>query len=108
MDKTAITSSGNELSSAFDKRFGRAAYYCIYDEAEGITKFIKNENINAPNGAGTRAVEKMIELKVNKIISGDFGPKAKDILSRFDIQMIVLQDDKLTIQDIIHKLKSNH
>jgi len=30
--KTIITSTGNELSSQFDKRFGRAGWFCLYDE----------------------------------------------------------------------------
>ena len=104
--KTVITSLGNELTSAFDKRFGRAAYYCIYNDDTGESVFINNENINANHGAGTKAVEKMVELKIDKIISGDFGPKAKDLLNKFDIQMVIIPDDGITIQDVINKLKS--
>ncbi|MGD2034030.1 MAG: NifB/NifX family molybdenum-iron cluster-binding protein [Bacteroidales bacterium] len=103
--KTIITSEGNELTSKFDRRFGRAAWYCLYDQATGEKVFYENENINAGGGAGTKAAEKMIELDVQKVVSGDFGPKAKDLLEKFNIQMVILQDDNLMVQDIIDRMK---
>jgi predicted Fe-Mo cluster-binding NifX family protein len=105
--KTVITASGDNLAAAFDKRFGRAAYFCLHDEETGSSEFIENGNMNAGHGAGTKAAEKMVELNVQKIISGDFGPKAKELLEKFNIQMVIIQDDNLTVQDVINKLKSN-
>lgn len=104
--KTLITASENKTEAPFDKRFGRAAWFCIYNEENGEIEFIENSNINASNGAGTKAAEKAVELNVKKIISGDFGPKAKDLLDKFEIQMVILQDDNLTIESIINKLKN--
>lgn len=103
--KTVITSTGNELSSLFDKRFGRAAWFCVLDDKTGATKFHENENKDAQGGAGTKTVEKMVELGVTKVISGDFGPKAKDLLDKFNIQMVIIQNDDLSIEDIIRKIK---
>ncbi|MBN1596807.1 MAG: hypothetical protein JW894_00790 [Bacteroidales bacterium] len=102
--KTVITSEGENLNAPFDKRFGRAAWFCIYDEGSRESSFIKNENASVTGGAGTRSAEKMIELGVTKIISGDFGPKAKELLEKFNIQMVILQDDNLKVQNIIEKL----
>ena len=106
MSKTVITSTGNNLNSKFDKRFGRAAWFCVYDQSTHETAFYENKNINAGHGAGTKASEKMVELQVTKIISGDFGPKAKELLDKFNIQMVIVQDDNATVQDIINKIKS--
>ena len=103
--KTVITSTGSELSSLFDKRFGRAAWFCVLDEETGQTKFYQNENKDAQGGAGTKTVEKMVELGVSKVISGDFGPKAKDLLDKFNIQMVIIQDDDVTVEDVIRKIK---
>ena len=44
--KTVITSSGNTIQSNFDRRFGRAAWFCLYDEETGQTEFIENENMS--------------------------------------------------------------
>ncbi len=104
--KTVITSTGSKFESLFDKRFGRAAYFCVYNEDNGQATFIENQTAQVNGGAGTKAAEKMVELGVEKVISGDFGPKAKDLLDKFNIQMVIIQSDHETIQDIINKLKS--
>ena len=104
--KTIITSTGNQLNSIFDLRFGRAGWFCLYDDQSGEISFIENENINSQSGAGTNTVEKVVELGAQKVISGDFGPKAKELLEKFNIQMVLLQDDNSTVQHIIDNLKS--
>jgi predicted Fe-Mo cluster-binding NifX family protein len=103
--KTVITSEGNGVNSLFDKRFGRAAWFCVLDEETGKTEFFENPNKDAQGGAGTKTVEKMVELGVSKVISGDFGPKAKDLLDKFNIQMVIIQDDDVTVEDVIRKIK---
>ena len=103
--KTVITSTGNNVASSFDKRFGRGAWFCIYDSANDETSFVKNEFVDLQSGAGTKVSAKMVELGVKKVISGDFGPKAKDLLDKFKIQMVVIQDDT-TVAEIIEKLKN--
>ncbi len=103
--KTVITSTGNSLDSGFDLRFGRAAWFCLHDDESGECAFIENENVDASNGAGLKVSEKMVELGVSKVISGDFGPKAKDLLDKFKIQMVILQNEGSRVQDILDKLK---
>ena len=103
--KTVITSSENGIDSAFDLRFGRAAWFCVYDEENNNTEFIENTNAEASNGVGIKVAERMVELGVKKVISGDFGPKAKDILQKFDIQMVILKNEGETVKDIINKIK---
>nr|WP_319397517.1 NifB/NifX family molybdenum-iron cluster-binding protein [uncultured Carboxylicivirga sp.] len=102
--KIAITSTNNTLDSNFDLRFGRAAYFCIFDTEDKSTSFIENENVNANSGAGVKAAEKIIELGATRVISGDFGPKAKDMLDKFKIQMVMLDDDTKKISSIIEQI----
>ncbi len=104
--KTIITSKGNNLKSKFDLRFGRAAWLCLYDHEKKTTKFIENENKDINGGAGTKTSEKIAELGAQKVISGDFGPKAKSLLEKLKIQMIVLDESNQTIGGIIEKM--NH
>lgn len=103
--KTLITSTENRLEAAFDKRFGRGAWFCILDESTGITEFFENQNVDATGGAGTKAAEKAVELGVQKIISGDFGPKAKELLSKFNIQMVIIEEEDLSVKDIVERIK---
>ncbi len=104
--KTVITSSGNYVGALFDQRFGRAAWFCLFDEETGDADFYENEFVDAGNGAGVKAAEKVVGLEAGKVISGDFGPKAKDILDKLDVQMVVIQDQGFTVKDVINKLKS--
>jgi predicted Fe-Mo cluster-binding NifX family protein len=103
--RTVITAESADLQAKFDLRFGRAAYFCVVDENSGTTEFFENPYIEASNGAGTKVAEKMVELKVDKVISGDFGPKAKDLLQEFNIQMVILESGDTSIEKIIEKLK---
>jgi len=103
--KTLISSTGNKLDSGFDLRFGRAAWFCLLNEETGEILFYENENKETSHGAGTKAVEKVVELGVTKVISGDFGPKAKELLEKFNIQMVLLSDDSKSIADIADSIK---
>lgn len=103
--KTIITSSGNNVASKFDRRFGRAEWFCVYDENTKEVQFHKNENVDSNHGAGTRAAEKMVELQAGKIISGDFGPKAKELLEKFNIQMVIIQENDITVERLIQRIK---
>lgn len=102
--KTLITSIENSTSSLMDQRLGRAHWFCIYDEEKRTTTFQSNPNIDSMGGAGTKTAEAIIELGVGKVITGHFGPKAKEVLEKFDIQMIEVHEDNITIKDIILKL----
>lgn len=102
--KTAITSAGPDRLAGFDQRFGRAAWFCIYDENTGELEFHQNEHQGDGNGAGTKAAQTIIELGAQKVISGDFGPRAKELLERFNIQMVILQDEGLDLEMILKKL----
>ncbi len=67
-------------------------------------KAVQNKSNNASNGAGTKVSEKMIELGVEKVVSGDFGPKAKELLEKFNIQLVVVENQGQMIGDMVKKM----
>ena len=103
--KTIITATGNKTGSLFDLRFGRAAWFCLYDDETGKTSFHENRALNNGHGAGQMAAEQTFELGAEKVISGDFGPTAKDVLDRLNIQMVIIDNDNQTVEEVINKLK---
>lgn len=105
--KVIITATGNTLDSKFDLRFGRAAWFCIYDSETKSTEFLENENSNSNGGAGPKAAEQVAELEITKVISGHFGPKAQTQLEQFNIQMITFNEKENSVQGIIDKIKMN-
>lgn len=103
--KTVITSTGDRMDSEMDPRFGRCAWFCLYDHTNGQATFIKNQYKDVQGGAGNKLAEMMLNMQVDRIVSGDFGPKAKDMLDKFKIQLIKMHDDHKTMQEIISMFK---
>lgn len=103
--KVAITSSGNTLDSVLDQRFGRCAFFVVYDTESKATEFIPNSNKDADEGAGPASVQLIASRKVQKIISGEFGFKIKPLLDSLKIQMIIIKEPQKKISEIIAMLK---
>ncbi|MEX0988636.1 MAG: NifB/NifX family molybdenum-iron cluster-binding protein, partial [Bacteroidales bacterium] len=66
--------------------------------------FHENCHVDDGHGAGQKAAELVVELGATKIISGDFGPKAKDILDGLNIQLVIVDDENYTVKEIIKRL----
>jgi predicted Fe-Mo cluster-binding NifX family protein len=98
----AITSRGNNLESKLDQRFGRCAYFVIYNTHTGSTEFLPNPNKDSLEGAGPASVQLVASKNVNKIISGEFGIKIKSLLDSLKIQMISVKEPEKTINEIIN------
>jgi predicted Fe-Mo cluster-binding NifX family protein len=103
--KIAITATGNSNESTIDERFGRCAWFVIYDTESKSTEFIPNRVRDADEDAGFAAVELLKGRKVSKIVSGEFGLKVKPLLDSLKIQMIVLKKTDKTIGEIIEMLE---
>ena len=102
--KVAITSTGDNLESKLDQRFGRCGYFIIYDTETKATEFIPNPNKDAQEGAGPASVQLVASRDIQKIISGEFGIKIKPLLDSLKIQMIVLKQPEKSIREIIDML----
>ena len=75
--KLAITSLGEGLESPIDQRFGRARYFILYDtETEAWAVHDNQQNLNAMQGAGVQAGQKVVEIGAEAVVTGHCGPKA--------------------------------
>ncbi len=104
--KVAITSSGNSPDSKLDSRFGRCAYFVVYDTETSGTEYLPNPFKENIEGAGPESVQLVSSKGVRKIVSGEFGAKVKALTDSLQIQLIVLKDQNKTITEIIEML--NH
>ena len=105
--KIAITSTGNSPDSTLDTRFGRCAYFVIYDTENGSTEFIPNPNKDNIEGAGPASVNLIASRDAKKVVSGEFGAKVKAIFDQLQIQLVVFNENEKTISDIIKLLEHN-
>jgi predicted Fe-Mo cluster-binding NifX family protein len=79
--KIAFSSTGDGWKEQLDIRFGRAKGFFIYDTETHESKYISNnDNNEVAHGAGTSAGRKIINEKVEILITGKVGPKAEDVL----------------------------
>ncbi len=75
--KIAVTSTGQDLASPVDPRFGRASYFLVVETDTGEFSAADNrQNLNAAQGAGIQAGCNAVQLGVTAVITGHVGPKA--------------------------------
>lgn len=102
--KTVISSTGNQLTSAFDLRFGRCRYFCVFDPSKNDAQFIKNNFSDDKDCVGDKVAELIHSLGAEKVISGDFGNRIIEYLNNYDIQMVILKDNSRSIGEILSLL----
>lgn len=80
--KIAISAQGTALTDPVDGRFGRARWLVIYDtDEQKIVETIDNSsNYNAPQGAGIKTAETVVNKGCEAVITGHLGPKAFNVL----------------------------
>jgi predicted Fe-Mo cluster-binding NifX family protein len=87
--RIAVTSTGNELISDMDPRFGRAKYFVIVNSQTLEYEIAENkQNLNLPQGAGIQAAKTIVDHNVEVLISGNCGPKAFDVLNAAGIKVV--------------------
>ena len=82
----AVPTMENSLSSPVDERLGRANFFAIYDTDTEKVNFIENPGKDANSGAGIKAVQTLINNKVELLLAGHVGAKARDILDASGIK----------------------
>lgn len=102
--KIAITSSGQNLDSNIDLRFGRAFGFIIYNLEDDSYEFKdNNQNLNATQGAGIQAAQNIVNQNVDAIITGHCGPKAFAVLSSAEVKIYTGAEG--AIKETIEKFK---
>lgn len=86
--KIAVTTTGKDLNSPFESRFGRAPGFIVYDtEAKEFESVDNSMNLNAAQGAGIQAAMNVAATGAKVLISGHCGPKAFTVLSQAGIEI---------------------
>ncbi len=103
--KIVISSDDTSIESNVDQRFGRCKYFVIVDiENNKITNVesVANEGYSEGHGAGIKAAQQVGNLKPDKILTGNIGPNALNVLEQLNIEVY---QGSGRIQDAIHKLQ---
>ena len=98
----AISATEKKLTAPMDLRFGRAPYFYISDGSE--SRFIVNPYCHEDNDVAPRVVKMLAKEKVDKVITGEIGPKAHTSLQKNNIQIIMLEEERIKINQILKKI----
>jgi predicted Fe-Mo cluster-binding NifX family protein len=102
----AVASQEPELSGLVDPRFGRARYFIIYDTGDDSWEIIDNSrNSEVAHGAGIQTAQRVVDAGVEMIVSGNFGPKAADVLKAAGVVTTIWAEG--TVADAIDMARNN-
>ena len=99
--KIAVSSSGKDLDSQVDPRFGRSAYFVIVETDDMSFEAFDNENIALGGGAGIQSAQFVASKGVRAVITGNCGPNAVQTLSVSRIEVFVGLSG--TVREVIEK-----
>jgi predicted Fe-Mo cluster-binding NifX family protein len=99
--KIAVSSSGNDLDSQVDPRFGRCAYFVIVETDDMGFEAFENGSIAMGGGAGIQAAQFVASKGAKAVITGNVGPNAVQTLSAAGVETFVGQSG--TVREAIDR-----
>jgi predicted DNA-binding protein (UPF0251 family)/predicted Fe-Mo cluster-binding NifX family protein len=85
--KIAICTSGELPTASVNGRFGRCAYFMIWDNEQGSFETISNSGPKLNQGAGTGAAQELLRRGVGILICNRIGPKAFDVFQKAGVKV---------------------
>jgi len=98
----AIPAEKQSLDSGICVSFGRAPYFCVYDTDTQNSSFVVNSAAESEGGAGIKAAQNVLDLKVDSLITFRCGENAAKVLKTANISL--LKALNLSIADNITNL----
>jgi predicted DNA-binding protein (UPF0251 family)/predicted Fe-Mo cluster-binding NifX family protein len=107
MTKIAISSTGSDLNSKVDARFGRANNFIIVDADTMEFEHIDNSKVNEMgSGAGIQTAEMIVNAGVDVVLTGAVGPKALAVLNAGNVTFFDGYNGDMTVAEAIEKYKA--
>ena len=101
--KVAISSSGKDLNSQLDPRFGRCPYFLVINPDDMSFEVFNNESSVLGGGAGIQSARFLASKGVDAVITGNCGPNAVQTLSAAGIELFVGQTG--TVKEVVERFK---
>ncbi len=105
--KIAISSTGKDMESQVDVRFGRCPYFMLVDlEGKDVkrTEAIENTATSQMGGAGISASQLVADKGAKAVITGNVGPRASSVFQQLDIDVY---QGTGTIKQVVGKFVNN-
>jgi len=89
--KVVVSSTGKDLDSQIDPRFGRCAYFIVVDTDTMAYEALDNANLALGGGAGIQSAQLVASKGAKVAITGNCGPNAVRTLAAAGVEVIVGQ-----------------
>lgn len=98
----AISATGKKTRDLMDIRFARCPHFVLIDDQDTVT--VDNPYFEEESDVATRVINWLHQLGVKKVITGEVGPKAQNLLQEKKIQIVLMDAEKISIQSLRKKL----
>ena len=101
--KLAISSSGKDLNSQIDPRFGRCAYFLVINPDDMSFEVFNNDSAVLGGGAGIQSAQFVASKGVDAVITGNCGPNAVQTLTAAGVELFAGQAG--TVKAVVERFK---
>lgn len=99
----AVASTGQGPEAPVSPVFGRCPVFVLHDTVAGSFESCENAALSEAGGAGIKAAEHLLRLKVDRVIGVSFGPKAFSVLQASGVECFRCSDS-LTAGEAVQML----
>jgi predicted Fe-Mo cluster-binding NifX family protein len=104
--KICVTAKDGSVDAPAEPTFGRSPYFVIFDEESNEVSSIKNPFADAAGGVGPKAVQLLIDNKVDILITGQMGGNAQRAMGASKISVYQFRESG-TVSDAIARFRAN-
>ena len=102
--KICVTSTGDDIGSEVDPRFGRCAYFIVVDTESMEFEAVPNQSAVAAGGAGIQAAQAVADMGVQAVLTGNVGPNAFSTLDAAGVT--IYTGFSGTVKESVERFKS--
>ena len=102
--KIAVSSSGKNLDSLIDPRFGRCAYFLLVETDDMNFEVFDNQSIASGGGAGIQSAQFISSKGATAVITGNCGPNAVQTLVAAGIEVFL--GNTGIVREVLQKFKN--
>ncbi|MDN5302917.1 MAG: hypothetical protein PWQ60_2431 [Thermoanaerobacteraceae bacterium] len=104
--KIAITSSGSDLDSMVDERFGRCRYFIFADSDTKEFEAVENEYASGAHGTGVQVAQFIVDKGISALITGNVGPNAMRVLMESGIEVYTTRS--MTVKEALEHFEKGN
>ncbi len=102
--KIAVSSSGKDLDSLIDPRFGRCPYFLMVETDDMSFEVFDNQSMASGGGAGIQSAQFISSKGAKAVITGNCGPNAVKTLAAAGIEVFL--GNTGIVREVLQKFKN--